>query len=152
MRARELYDTQLFEVIKCEGLHLVVTQAFEVIRCEGLHLVVNVVFEVIRCEGLHQVVLRCLKSSGVRVFTWSSLRWFQSVLVRTKKDFLCWTGTQVLVTEVFEVIRCEGLHLVVTEVFEVGDLRGLEFGVTCLPMVFFTVQSRHFIGLVSYFV
>ena len=76
VRARELYDTQLFEVIKCEGLHLVVTQAFE-------------------------------------------------------------------------VIRCEGLHLVVTEVFEVGDLRGLEFGVTCLPMVFFTVQSRfHWLSFV----
>ena len=29
------------------------------------------------------------KSSGVGAFTWMSLRWFQSVVVRTKKEFLC---------------------------------------------------------------
>ena len=48
-----------------------------------------------RCDGRgcaranQMVAIRCLKSSRVGAFTWSSLRWFQSVAVRTKKEFLC---------------------------------------------------------------
>ena len=34
------------------------------------------------------VAIRHLKSSTVGAFTWSSLRWFQSVVVRTKKRAL----------------------------------------------------------------
>ena len=32
------------------------------------------------------VAIRRLKSSSVGAFTWSSLRWFQSVVVGTKKE------------------------------------------------------------------
>ena len=35
------------------------------------------------------MVIHRLKSSSVGAFTWSSLRWFQSVVVQTKKEFLC---------------------------------------------------------------
>ena len=45
------------------------------------------------CTHANQMVLwvtiRSLKSSSVGAFTWSSLRWFQSVVVQTKKEFLC---------------------------------------------------------------
>ena len=34
------------------------------------------------------VVIYCFKSSSVGAFTWSSLRWFQSMVVRTKKRVL----------------------------------------------------------------
>ena len=57
-----------------------------------------------------------LKSSCVGAFTRSSLRWFQSVVVRTKKEFLC------------------------CSVCEWGTREGLEIRVVCLSMVFSTVN------------
>ena len=59
-----------------------------------------------------RVVIRRLKSSSVGAFTWSSLRWFQSVVVRTKKEkkeFLC-------------------------SVFKWGTKKGFEFSVACLSI------------------
>ena len=45
------------------------------------------------CAHANQMVLwvaiHSLKSSSVGAFTWSSLRWFRSVVVRAKKEFLC---------------------------------------------------------------
>ena len=70
------------------------------------------------------VMICCLKFSGVGVFTWSSLRWFQSVVVRTKKEFLC------------------------CSVFEWGTKNGLELSVACLSMMFSAVKSWNFVGLI----
>ena len=86
-----------------------------------------------RCDGgqctcANQMVLwvmiHCLKSLSVGAFTWSSLMWLQSVVVRAKKEFLC------------------------CSVFEWGTKNGLELSVSCLSIVFSAVKSWNFVGLI----
>ena len=80
------------------------------------------------CARANQMVLwvtiHCLKSSSVGAFTWLSLRWLQSVVVQTKKEFLC------------------------CSVFEWGTKNGLELSVACLSIMFSAVKSWNFVGLI----
>ena len=59
-------------------------------------------------------------------FTWSSLRWFQSLAVRMKKMFL----------------RCS--------VFELRTGKGLEFRFSFLFMMFFSVNSWNLVSFVQF--
>lgn len=57
-------------------------------------------------------------------FTWPPLGWFQSEVVQTKKELLC------------------------CSVFELGARKGLQFRVACVSVMFITVKSRKFAGLI----